>query len=401
MASLFKRGLPLGLIAAASAWIAFGNSSLGDYSHDGALAVNALAAGDVSGYLSTHVMMGPFATLVQAPFAALGGGEGLLAYQWACLPCLLAVGLLGLWLGRIAAERGMPRLGCWLLAGLCLVNPLTFAAIETGHPEELLTAALAIAAVVAAARGRGGWAALLLGLAIASKQWAVIAILPALMALPGRRLRVAVGAGAIALALFGPGFLASPDSFFEAQHNAASTGRVVDPWSVWYPLASVSSEQPIGATDLSVEVHRAPAAVGALSHPLIVLLVFAVPLALAWRRRGFHLSGPDALALLALLALLRCALDPVGNLYYHEPLLLALIGWDALDARRWPLRAIAATAVLALFDRWSQHLGEVAAFNSAYVSVALAAILALALVLFRPLGESVRRRLDVRLRPAP
>jgi hypothetical protein len=401
MASLVKRCLPFGLVAFASAWIAFANGATGDYPNDGGLAVHTLAAGDVSGYLATHVMMGPFATLVQAPFAAVGGNEGLVAYQWACLPCLLAVGLLGIYLGAIARRRGMSPQGSWLIAALCLVNPLTFAAIRLGHPEELLTAALAVGAVAVAARGQGGRAALLLGLAIASKQWAVLAILPVLMALPQRRVRVALAAAAVALILFLPGFIASPGSFSEVQHNAASTGGVVDPWSLWYPLANVITEEStIGGTRYSAEVHRAPAVVGSLAHPLIVLLVFAVPLGLALRRRRFGISGSDAMALLALLALLRCALDPVGNLYYHEPLLLALIGWDALDAHRWPLRAITGAGVMVLLDYWSRHISDVQAFNTAYISIALVAGLAVALFLFRPgVGGGSRQRLDVRLRP--
>lgn len=402
MAPALKRCVPFALVVAASAWIAFANTGMGDYPLDGALAVEALARGDVSAYLSTHVMMGPFATLVQAPFAAIGGGEGLVAYQWACLPCLLAVGLLGLYLGRLAGRRGVPRLGCWAIAALCLLNPLTLAAIRMGHPEELLTAALAIAAVATAAQGQGRRAALLLGLAVASKQWAVLAILPVLMALPERRIRVAVGAGAVAFVLMLPGFLASPAAFSEIQHNAASTGGVVDPWSVWYPLADVTVEEStIGGRRYGAEVHRAPSAVGSLSHPLIVLLVFLVPLALALRRRSFAISGPDAMALLALLALLRCALDPVGNLYYHEPLLLALIGWDAFESRRWPLRALAGTAVLALFDYWSRHLSDVAAFNAAYIAIAVSVAALLAISLFRPgSGRTARSGVDVRLSAA-
>jgi 5-hydroxyisourate hydrolase-like protein (transthyretin family) len=39
--------------------------------------------------------------------------------------------------------------------------------------------------------------------------------------------------------------------------------------------------------------------------------------------RGRALSREDALALLALLLLLRCALDPNDFDYYHVPLLLA------------------------------------------------------------------------------
>ncbi|HSK49390.1 MAG TPA: glycosyltransferase 87 family protein [Solirubrobacterales bacterium] len=401
MAGLLKRIFPFALVVATSAWIAFRNISTGDYPADGGLAVEALAGGDLSEYLATHVMMGPFATLIQAPFAAVAGGGELDVYRWACLPCLLAVGLLGLYLGNLGKRRGVPAAASWLIAGLCLVNPLTFAAIELGHPEELLTGALAVAAVAVAWQGHGLRAALFLGLAVASKQWAVIAILPTLMALPERRLRAALVAGVVAVLLYLPGFVASPSAFSEVQENAASTGRIVAPWSVWYPLASVEvKESTIGSTRYSAEIHRAPAAVGVISHPLIVLLVFAVPLGLALRRRRFGLSGPDAMALLALLALLRCALDPVGNLYYHLPLLLALIGWDALEARRWPLRSLVGSAVLLMFDHWSQNLGDVALFNLAYIVVAVSAAAVVALVLFRPAGagQGASATLDGRLR---
>jgi hypothetical protein len=403
MAPLVRRFAPFLAVTAVCVWIAFANTAVGDYRIDGALAVHALAHGDVGGYLSAPVMMGPFSTLVQAPFAALGGGgEGLAAYQWACLPCLLALGLLGLYLARIARRRGMSSLGCAMVATLCLVNPLTFAAIETGHPEELLTAVLAVAAVAVASEGRTWRAALLLGLAVASKQWAVMAILPVLMALPAQRLKVALGAGAIALALTLPSFVAAPGAFLEVQHHAAATGRIVDPWSVWYPMASVTTVVSHGSTVYSADVHRVPAIVGSLSHSLIVLLVFAVPLALAMRRRRFGIPATDAMALLALLALLRCGLDPVSNLYYHAPLLLALIGWDAFEGRRWPLRALAGATVMLAFEEWSWNLSDLAAFNTAYIVVAVLAGIAIGIALFRPSlsGRSVRRALDVRLTPA-
>ena len=55
------------------------------------------------------------------------------------------------------------------------------------------------------------------------------------------------------------------------------------------------------------------------------------------------------MALLALLALLRCALDPVDNLYYHEPLLIALLGWDAFASRGLPWRGLVGVAVAFAF----------------------------------------------------
>jgi hypothetical protein len=338
----------------------------------------------VSDYLSAKAMMGPFSTLVQAPFVAQGGGDALHAYRWAAFPCLLAAGLLGLYLASVARRRGASRLSQTLLAGLCLVNPITIEALQYGHPEEILTAALAVGAVACASDGHKGRTAVLLGLAVASKQWAVIAILPALMALPERRIRTGLAAGAIVVALTLPGLLAAPGSFSEVNHDAASTGRIASPWSIWYPAADVKTEKhQVGTEMLVAHVHEAPPLVGSLSHPLIVLLAFALPVALALRRGRFALSGADAMGLLALLALLRCGLDPLDNLYYHEPLLLALIGWDAFSPGRLPLRGLAGAAIALFFRNWSLHLTDIAAFNDLYVFVVVVAAVAISLALFR------------------
>ena len=371
MSALARRLGPLAGIFLASAFMVSRISGMGDWPVDSWPAIDALAHGHLGDYLSAKAMMGIFSTLVQTPFAAAAGeGAQLFAYKLASFPCVLAAGGLGLYLASLARARGVSAPGQWLIAGLCVVNPLTAGALGGGHPEEILTAALAVGAVAAATDGRRGWAAILLGLALASKQWAVIAILPTLMALPGRRMPVAVGALAIAAVFMLPPLVASPQAFHEVHDKAANTGGAVTPESVWYPLATVKTkvvaEQP---EVLVARVHTAPAAVGALSHPLIVLLVFMLPLLLAKRRGGLWLSGGDAMALLALLALLRCALDPVNNIYYLEPLLLALLGWDALSSRSLPLRGLLGVAVALGLRQWSLQLDDVSTYNYAYIAL--------------------------------
>jgi hypothetical protein len=391
MAHYLKRCVPFGLVFAGSVLIAFANTRLGDYSFDGGPAVHALLHGDFAAYFAAPAIMGPFSTLVQVPFAALGGSQ-LTQYQWACVPCLVATGLLGLYLAELAGRRGASPVYRATIATLCLVNPLTCAALWGGHPEELLTGALAVGAVAVASEGHNRRAALLLGLALASKQWAVIAILPTLMALPNRRGRAALGAFALALALTLPSFIAAPSVFSSVQTHAATTSRVVDPWNVWYLFAPVVEHRlSFGSTRVTAHVHEASPLVTAITHPLIVLLAFVVPLALIGRRRRFGVSGADAMALLALLALLRCALDPVGNLYYHEPLLLALIGWDALARpRTLPLRGLLCAAVAALFWKWPVELtvSQLSVFSAAYTAVAVASAIVIGASLF---GRSRRR----------
>ncbi|HEX3041532.1 MAG TPA: glycosyltransferase 87 family protein [Solirubrobacterales bacterium] len=375
--------MPYGLIGLLAAWLSTFSGDPADWQIDAAPAVQALADGHVGDYLSAKALMGPFATLVQAPFVAVSGAQGAAAYPWAVFPCLLIAGFVGLYLARIAARRGAGLVPQALIAVLFLLNPLTFEAIENGHPEEILTAALAVAAVAAAAEHRLRRTALLLGLAIASKQWAVIAVLPALMALPVARVRIGIAAAAVAALLFLPAIVASPGSFFGVQSQAAGTGQVVTPWSAWYPLASSDTEvYVVEGRELVAEVENAPALADPLSHPLIVLLALAVPLAVGLRR-GLPLDPADAFALLALLALLRCVLDPVDNLYYHEPLLLALIGWDAFKCRGLPLRALAGTGAALVFWQAWHNLSSPAAFNLVYLTFAFGLGLVLLSSLFR------------------
>jgi hypothetical protein len=377
MGAKARRMLPFAGVVLASVWLVSRISSTGDWGYDSWKAVGPLAHGHVGDYLAAKLLMGPLPPLLEAPFAALSGGDFLTAYKWACIPPLLVAGACGLYLAAVAGRRGASPVTRFLLASLFLVNPLTIAALDAGHPEEVLTAALAIAAVAAAGEGRNRRAAILLGLALASKQWAVIAILPVLMALPDRRLRAAGIAAGVAALLTLPGLLAAPGGFADVHGVAAQTGRVVTPLNVWYPISpEVTEVVGRGPAKVVAQVRRPPEAVSALSHPLIVLLAFAVPLALAIKRRSFALSGSEAMALLALLALLRCALDCLDNVYYHLPMLLALIGWDALDARGIPLRALLGTAAAFVFVRWSLNLddaADVAAFGYAYLALALTA----------------------------
>lgn len=404
MGATAKRYLPIVLVLAASAWISLSNVVLGnqapgvapgDYPIDAAAPVNALAHWHISAFLSAHLVMGPFSIILRAPLAAIAGTDQLAAYQWGSLPCVLAAGLLGLYLARLAARRDSSTLKQIVIAALCLLNPLTVMALRSGHPEEILTAALVVGAVAVASEGHWRRTALLLGLALATKQWAVIAIFPVLMALPRARLRVALGAAGVTLALTLPGFLANPEAFATNQGNVASTRAFVDAWSVWYPIAGsipgAVASGPDGVTG-GDPTYGGSALIGRYAHPLIVLTAILLPLALALRRRRFALSGPDAMALLALLALLRCALDPVDNIYYHVPLLVALIGWDTLGTSDLPLRAFFGAAMAALFWRWLPFASsDPQAFNAAYLALVVPVAAAIAIALWRPSRPRARR----------
>lgn len=311
-----------------------------DYFNDASTAVDALATWDLKAFFANPPLMGPVSIAVRAPFVALVYRGSLPAVYYAgALPCLAAVAAVGLLLRRRMLALGRPALAATLVAVVALVNPGTYRALHWGHPEELLGGALCVLAILAATRGRTWGAGVLLGLAIATKQWAVIAVVPALLAAPRRRPVLLAVAAAVALACMLPQTIAAPGRFMAMNTSAAAAEPVVTAPNVWYPLSDHNGAKRHFAGTI-------PPLLGAITHPLIVLI--GVPLGwLFWRRR--HSARPeDALGLFALLMLLRCVLDPWNIDYYHAPFLLALLSWEALARDGWPRLTLLAGAALAL-----------------------------------------------------
>jgi hypothetical protein len=355
-----------------------------DYFADAGPAIDALARGDWSGFVANQPLMGSFSLLLRAPFVIpVFDGSIDAVYLAGAIPCLLATVVLGLTLSRLAADRGQPPSVQGLVAGLAVVNPLTFRALHWGHPEELLAGALCVGAVMAALRGRSALAGVLLGLALATKQWAVLAVLPVLLAAPGGRVPLLAVAGALLASLTVPLALAHSESFgsvAEAAAGQSSGGASTTPWSVWWPLADLTSLGP-------AERWMAPSWVSTVSHPLIVLV--ALPLsALLWRRRDRR--ADDALLLLALLLLLRCMLDNWDNDYYHLPFLLSLLAWESARRPGVPALTLGVTVLLGL-SFWPEQTRVFAdsatdapVLFAFYMAWALPLAFALAALLYRP-----------------
>jgi hypothetical protein len=331
-----------------SAWLDLKGFAWSDYESESRPAFEALTHGHLLGFLRLAPAYGG-SLVLRAPFALLPGvwgGGALAVYRMVALPCLVALAALGVWLATQIRLGGQGRLAAGVALALCVVNPVALYALEFGHPEDLLCASLAVAAVVCACRDRPVWAGALVGLAIATKAWGLIALAPVLVALPHDRPRAAIAATLCAALVLSPLVLARPgDRLGGVGGAAAQTGTLFQPWQAWWWLGS-SSKVVRGANgQVRAGYRAAPAWVSRLSHPLIVLLT--IPISLIWLRR--RSKDPwDALGLLALGLLTRCLLDPWDNVYYALPFLLALTAWEALARCRPPLLALLATMMVPL-----------------------------------------------------
>jgi hypothetical protein len=318
------------LFAAVVVWLGARQAFWGDYFVEAWPAYLALRAGGVHHFLALAPAYRGFAVLVGAPLALLGQGiETTLRLD--ALPGMLALAALGV---ALAVRNRRQAL---LVLALGAGSPVAFLALDAGHPEDVLAAAAAVLGILAALDRRPTASGVLLAVAVLAKQTAVLAILPALLALERPRVRtVAIPVLAAGLVYGGLHFLTPAASAGAGAGLAA--GSYFHPWQVWWPFGVPSSPAWAAAGHGSV---TSPAWLAPIPHPLIVALALPVS-ALWWRRAGAQRPREDALALFALLALERCLLDPWDLGYYHLPLVLALLAWECAR-RRPPLVTLATT----------------------------------------------------------
>jgi hypothetical protein len=319
------------------AWLGFGVQTTGDYPRLFAPSMGALLAGHFGAVF--HLLPEDGAggsVLLRAPGALLGkllGGGQLAEFRFGALESVLALAGLGLWLARDMRPAGRPSVGRAAVVGLCVIVPALLDAIFFGHPEEPLGAALCVGAVLLADADRPVLAGVVLGLAVINKPWGLFAVAPALLAAPRGRIWIAAVAGAIAALWFATAFVVAPGHFV---HSLSALSAVAHPQELWWPLAHLSA--PPGVTP----TYYLPAFITAHARELVLLL--AAGLALPLARRPDR-TTEDCLALLALVFLIRCLLDPNDHVYYHVPFVVALIAWE-VRTRDAPVLALLTTGLL-------------------------------------------------------
>lgn len=342
--------------AAAAALMVLWRGSGDVFWHDFGLeawpAFEALGRGDLTGFLQQSPVYAGSMTL-RAPLAyaasALGGDDNWV-FRAGALPGVAVLVWLAVTLGE-EARRRIPDATSWLLViVLSAGGPLTYLAFDYGHPEDVLAASASVAAVLVAMRGRTLVAGALLGVAIASKQWALLAVAPALLAAPRRDLRMLVPALVIPVVLVAPVWLADLGGFTTEARGVAGTGVQFHPHTVWWPLAEPG---PLNADGDPTFV--APAWLSPLPKPLII--AFGVGLALVWSRRRAGRPASDALLLLAVVMLARCLLDPWNLSYYHLPFALALLAWEVSEGRRGLLTLAVTGLVWLSFQLYTARSG--------------------------------------------
>lgn len=310
-----------------------------DYEDEAEPALLALRHGHLDGFWH-HLPSYGGSLVLRAPFAllpALWHGGDLALFRSMAAPCLLAGVTLGVVLHARARALGAGNVAAWAALLVVAVNPMTLRALEIGHPEELLGAALCTGAALAAISRRPALAGTLLGLALANKAWAVLAVIPILALVPERRrvaLAFAVGVAGVVLA---PVLALSPNASTGASAVAQTSGTIFQPWQLWWFLGE-HGHRVMGLYGEHVGYRAAPAWIGRVSHPLVVLVPTAVAFFAVWRRRPV-----DGLLLLVLVFHLRCLLDSWNTSYYALPALLALAAWE-VQRRRVPVVAMAASA---------------------------------------------------------
>ena len=357
--------------------------------------IDSLSHGDVGHFFSLQPVMGSVSLILRAPFALLArelGRSEQYAYQLGALACLaFAAVVFAAVVARQMDRRGQSKAAQVVILGLFIAGPLTVQALRWGHPEELLAAALCIGGVVAAARRQPALAGALLGLALATKLWAWLAFLPALIVVArGERIRfTAWFAGAAALFIV-PMLAGDPHRFLDQIHHYSVPGNGLTPSNIWWVYgheAGLDVSQGIRGNP----TYALPALLGKASH-LLVLAASVGLTAVYWFKRRER-DPLDILLLVALIFLLRCMLDPLTYSYHHIPFFVALLSYEGLRRRGMPWVSMFVATLVYVMTKKIAPMDDPTLLNRVYLAWAVPVATYLSFAIALPDGIRWERRL--------
>lgn len=368
-------------------WAALSASSAGDYGNprcarwacdDASRPLHALVTGHLGAFFKTQTAMGLTSLLLRAPAVAIAHawGAGTLGeYRAGALVCLVVAAVVGTLLAARTARRGVPVPVALALLTLWAAAIAWGRSVYFGHPEEPLAAALALLAIVLALERRALHAGIVLGLAIGTKQWALLAAPVALTAIARSEWRrLLVAALAVAAVTLGVPAIGSPSTFKAAQQaTARGDDKTTTPADVWFRLGR---KHVFARTRTTVAYGvYPPKLIGRWIRTFVFALAVAASVVFV-RRRG--IATADTLGLVALLFLLRAVLDTQTFSYHLTPMLMAIAAWEGLGRRRLPVVACLALAAFELTVHYVAPDMSANAFNAIFLAwtLPLAAYLA-------------------------
>lgn len=354
--------------------------------------LEALSRLDFGTFVHQQPLMGPVSMVLRAPFAALArvfDANLTWHYRAGVFACLFVLALLALELGRRSRARGHVRLHTAAVVVLTFVNPLTVSAIGAGHPEELLAAAAVVASAILAIDGRSRAAGATLGVAVATKAWAILVVAPLFLMVPAQhRRRFAAAAAVILLLFYTPLAAGDTHRFWEVVQTPGSLGSrygegtAPDAWffttsrgDFTWPTA-VSDGQIVYSDATGYRISDSEAHV---VHALTLLL--GLLLAWAWWRSGGDRRRETLLPVIGAVLLLRCLLDPGNHLYYHAAAATAVLAYEALRPKaRFPWLAAWFIGALWVITGVSDHLRTDTSFSWVYLAFAVPTLAGLAFI---------------------
>ncbi|WP_421121141.1 hypothetical protein ACE2AJ_07640 [Aquihabitans daechungensis] len=235
------------------------------------------------------------------------------AFDVISVACLVPLGIATIAASRVLGVAARSGRELASVAAVVLGLPTIANYIEAFHPADVLATAAVLGGFVALARRRPTWSFVLLGFAVATRQWAVVPVAVLAVLVPGEeRWRLVLGSIGVAVVLTLPFFLASPDGVMEA----------------------------LAARDVvRGEIHAVLVVSGNVHVRYLLSRVLPLALAALWCaalvRRRAAFAPEVAVGALAVALLLRPLVDPGAFLYYLGPgyAFAVLLGPRSV---RWP-----------------------------------------------------------------